>query len=445
MKLLIESSHKSDERVSRRWLRVARGGWIVCAFGLLAHFVIGVPAYYQSLFVPCILSEPGLCSMGQLTSKNFESLQHTHFTVQMYAITVTAVATVTSLLFWVMGILIFWRKNKDWMGLFVSFLLIVYGSVGVNDTFVALGGSPTPLQALGLLIITLQWPALGAFLLTFPTGRFIPHWSWVIILLWLGQVGLFFLGIAYAPPLLFAGEQLLVWGSTIGIQVYRYIGVYDTVQRQQTKWFVFAFVIALSMGALFTALPGIFPALAAPNSFYPFFTVGILPILVFIPIPLGIGTAILRYRLWDIDRVINRTLIYALLTAILALIYFSLIFALQALVRVMTGTVAQQPLVIIASTLVIAALFHPLRRRIQRLIDRRFYRHKYDATKIVAAFSTALRNEMDLDQLREQLVAVVQETMQPSHVSLWLRPPEPSRKQQTWLQARIDEEKNIEP
>jgi hypothetical protein len=445
MKLPIGSSHKSDERVSRGWLRVARGGWIVCAFGLLLHFVISVPAYYQSLFVPCTLSELGLCSMGQLTSKNFESLQHMHFTVQMYAITVTAVATITSLLFWVMGILIFWRKSQDWMGLFVSFLLIIYGSVGVNDTFLYIGKAPTALQALGLLIVILQWPALGAFLLTFPTGRFIPRWSWVIILLWLGQVGLFFLGIAYAPPLLYAGEQLLVWGSTIGIQIYRYARVYDAVERQQTKWFVFAFVITLSMGAIFTALPGIFPALAAPDSWYPFFTVGILSILVFIPIPLGIGFAILRYRLWDIDRVINRTLIYTLLTAILALIYFGLIYALQSLVRVLTGTVAQQPLLIVVSTLVIAALFHPLRRRIQAIIDRRFYRRKYDAARILATFSANLRTEMDLGQLRQQLVAVVQETMQPSHVSLWLRPPEPSWKRKTWLLASTDEEEKVEP
>jgi hypothetical protein len=445
MKLPIESSHKSDEQVPRRWLTVARVGWIVCAFGLMVLFVIGIPAYYQSLLVPCTLSDAGLCSMGQLTLKNFEALQHMHFTVQMYALTVTVVAVVTSLLFWFFGIFIFWRKGQDWMGMFVSFLLIVYGAVGVNVTFIALGDSPMALQAFGLLIVILQWSAFGAFLLTFPTGRFVPRWSWAIILLWLVQVGLFFLGIAYAPPLLFAGEQLLVWGSTIGIQVYRYIRVYDAVQRQQTKWFVFSFVIAISMGAIFTALPGIFPSLAAPNSWYPFFTVGILSKLIFIPIPLGIGTAILRYRLWDIDRVITRTLIYALLTAILALIYFSLIFALQALVRVMTGTVAQQPLVIIASTLVIAALFHPLRRRIQSIIDRRFYRHKYDATKIVAAFSTTLRNEVDLDQLREQLLGVVEETMQPMHVSLWLRPPEPSRERKTWLLARIDEEVKVEP
>jgi len=144
---------------------------------------------------------------------------------------------------------------------------------------------------------------------------------------------------------------------------------------------------------------------------------------------IGIGLAILRHRLWEIDIIINRTLVYGTLTILLALVYFGLVIGLGSIMRLFTGQAGQSPIVIVASTLAIAALFQPLRHRLQAIIDRRFFRSKYDAAKTLEAFSATLRNEVDLSQLSEHLLTVVQETMQPTRVSLWLRPSEHDGKQ----------------
>jgi hypothetical protein len=139
-------------------------------------------------------------------------------------------------------------------------------------------------------------------------------------------------------------------------------------------------------------------------------------------LPIFTGIAIVRYRLYDIDFLINRTLVYGALTATLALVYFGSVATAQVIFRAFTGQQEQPQLAIVVSTLVIAALFNPLRRRIQSFIDRRFYRRKYDARKTLGAFSAKLRDETDLNALSGDLVGVVREPMQPSHVSLWLRP-----------------------
>jgi hypothetical protein len=149
--------------------------------------------------------------------------------------------------------------------------------------------------------------------------------------------------------------------------------------------------------------------------------VGLALIVVgFAGVPIAMSVAILRYRLYDIDLIINRALVYGPLTAMLALMYFGGVVGLQAALRVLTGQ--ESTLAVVASTLAIAALFSPLRRQVQAFVDRRFYRRKYDSRKTLEAFSTRLRDETDLEALNNELVGVVRETMQPEHVSLWLRP-----------------------
>ncbi|MFZ2617176.1 MAG: hypothetical protein WA077_14410, partial [Anaerolineae bacterium] len=143
-------------------------------------------------------------------------------------------------------------------------------------------------------------------------------------------------------------------------------------------------------------------------------------VIAFMAIPLGIGVGVLRYRLWDIDVIIRKTLVYTAVTALLALVYFGGVVLLQRLVGALTG-VAQSPLAVVVSTLAIAALFTPLRRRIQDGIDRRFFRKKYDAQRVLAQFAVTARDETNLDALTTELARVVQETLQPERVSVWLR------------------------
>jgi len=188
------------------------------------------------------------------------------------------------------------------------------------------------------------------------------------------------------------------------------------VERQQLKWLAYA-AAGFAVGVILVVLS---ETMGAPAWFDR--TANAVFLVTSEGIIVAIGVAILRYRLYDIDRLINRTLVYGTLTATLALVYFGGVTATQALFRTLTGQERLPQLVVVASTLVIAALFTPLRRRIQSFIDRRFFRSKYDAAKTLAVFSLRLREETDLDSLVDEVLGVVRETMQPEHASLWLRP-----------------------
>jgi hypothetical protein len=196
------------------------------------------------------------------------------------------------------------------------------------------------------------------------------------------------------------------------------------VERQQLKWFTYSSTLAISGVILTYTISDAIGALWLEWVGYVVLVVG------FIGIPISMGIAILKYRLYNIDLLINRTLVYGSLTATLVALYFGGVAATEAIFRALTGQEQQPQLAIVVSTLVIAALFTPLRRRIQGFIDRRFYRRKYDARKTLEAFSSTLRDETDLEALSDDLVGVVTETMQPEHVSLWLHPDTTSKGEQ---------------
>jgi hypothetical protein len=348
----------------------------------------------------------------------------------------------------VVGAIIAWRKSNDWIALLVAILLVTTGISGQNVPDLSHLSTPTPLvdSTSPWFVPTVVVSFLAAFLylltfLLFPDGRFVPRWTvWLLavgIALTGGSATLFLLRAPFSQwlsPLIYAAI-VITDAPGLFAQLYRYRYVSTPSQRQQTKWVVLGVAVGLLV-----EMGGYLPTLLLPSLNHAGLILRPVATLILLFAPLCFAIAILRSRLWDIDILINRTLVYGLLTASLALVYAVLVIGLQFLIHRQGGPGLQSPLVVVGSTLVIAALFRPLRRRIQAIIDRRFYRRKYDAVKALAAFSATLRNEVDLDQLREQLVAVVEETMQPAHISLWVPHLVPSRELNTRRLPRIDEE-----
>ena len=362
--------------------------------------------------------------------------------------------TVTTVFFSTVGALVASRRPENPVG----WLLCLYGLVITISHFsaqyaiYALLAQPNSLPAGEALVWIVSWILpiiIGLFvfcILLFPNGR-LPSRRWRP-LAWL-TVAFILVGVissAFSPgallgvlgpienPLGIEGFSSVYYKAVLYImstvlQVAVALSVFMRlrravgVERQQIKWFAYAAAAYVSATILAYIIPGV---IDTPLWFE---RVGFALNIVFIPtIPIAIGIAILRYRLYDIDLLINRTLVYGSLTATLVALYFGGIVLLQRVFVALTSE--QSTLAVVASTLLIAALFSPLRRRIQSFIDRRFYRRKYDASKTLEAFSSKLRDETDLEALNNDLVGVVRETMQPAHVSLWLRPETTSKGQQ---------------
>jgi hypothetical protein len=420
----------ANTRLTGSWFIIARVVWLVLVIPSLGLFIASLVVSYQQMQTTCI--DITTCGISlALPVQVQQSLSTIGLSVSWFAALTIIFFAITAAIWYAVGFLIFWRRSDDWLALLAAFVLVMFNITNVGNTASALAFA-YPILALPLSLVNLlgQVSLLGFFLL-FPNGRLVPRWMGLILMLII--IFTFFSSFpsitspfnANWPGWLNLLVYLVGFGAIISSQIYRYRRVSTPVQRQQTKWIVLGVTVALVVVLGVLVIQALVPSSVASNLGGTLLFLTIWPIALLL-IPLSIGFSILRYRLYDIDVLINRTLVYGSLTALLALLYFGLIFVLQTLFQ---GVFHQNNAVaIVVSTLVIAALFQPLRHRIQTIIDRRFYRRKYDVAKTLEQFSATLRNEVDLSQLREHLLGVVQETMQPAHVSLWLRPTAPARK-----------------
>ena len=415
-------------------LLAARAAWVIVAVLVVGLCVAFLPVTYADYRKVC---SPGAeCDIVyKLESQDVLALREFGLSVSFYATYMLATQVILTLGFWAMGAAIFWKKSADWVALLFALMLVTFGASSIVEPY-----SPTNglLGVLGTCVALLGYTLFYASFFVFPDGHFVPRWGrWVVVVWIVYQASFSFvpddspLQLEAWPTLLLLPLVLGLFGTMVFAQVYRYLRVSEPVERQQTKWVVFGLTAAISLTLAAAIVPAEgFPRLLQPGVSKVLIGMSVTTVasLSLLLIPLSIGVAILRYRLWDIDALINRTLVYGVLTATLALVYFGGVTATEAVFRAFTGQEQQPQIAVVVSTLLIAALFTPLRRRIQAFIDRRFYRRKYDARKTLESFSTQLRDETDLEALSDDLVGVVRETMQPAHVSLWLRPDRGSRK-----------------
>ncbi len=404
--------------MSGRWLFLARAAWLAVALLTLGLGTASVPYYYARDKAACAGAE--CASSTGLTTEQFQALHEMGLSTGFFAAYDTAVQFVVVPVFAAVAAVIFLKRSDDPMALFGSFTLLVFGGAAFTSDLLQVLVRAHPVFRLPTeLLDYVGQVCFATFLYVFPDGRFVPRWTrWLVVagaLLWFPSI---FFGVSL-PGIVFGPAFFGLLATMVVAQVYRYRRVSNQAQRQQTKWVVFGVVVAL-VGFSGVALIGMFAPFVRQSGPLVRMAAGTLVNVSILIIPLSIGVAMVRSRLYDIDVLINRTLVYATLTVSLASVYFGSIVALQYVVRTLTGESSQ--LAVVASTLLIAALFNPLRRRIQAFIDRRFYRSKYDAAKTLEAFSARLRDETDLETLSDDLVGVARETMQPAHVSLWLRP-----------------------
>ncbi len=400
-----------------RWTPWLRALWVLV---VLDSFVI----VGATLFFTRQLAETAPGRLG-------EGMRALGLSPDLYFWSYAGVIAVGFLCYFGIGVLVFVSRPKERIAWLASVFLIAFGASNFTPTaaeyFTVIETAPLWWRFAYVFNTVFSYGLFVAFFGLFPDGRFVPGWMryvaavvFIVANIW----GAF--PEAFGAPegaMVFISVSIIVFlvGASIYAQVWRYRSYSTPLQKQQTKWMVlglvFAQVIYLVPYLLTLVL---FPSGQLSPASSLTYELLLTPLNVLqLFLPLAIAFAILRYRLWDIDILIRKTLTYAILVALLAAVYFVSIVVLQQMFASLTG--ARSEVITVISTLAIAVLFVPLRNRIQSVIDRRFYRKKYDAQQVLAEYARVVRDETDLDLLTGRLVEVVNETMKPESVSLWMR------------------------
>lgn len=403
-----------------RWRLPIRILWLLIAVTLFTIYFMGLKPTYNELSSICHTAD---CPIITLAPVELEILKQYGLTITHFAYYFLALEAIIVVLFASLGVLVFWLRSDTLVGLVISLAFLFTALAFFTEENRALGRVYLNFQIYSDFLTSLSVVLVLLLFYLFPNGRFTPRWmGWFATAL--------FVAITLDPLLNQSGIQassttmfviiIFAIGAPMGLisQIYRFWKISNPTQRQQTKWGLYGFLSMFAGMLPWLIFVEISPLPPGPARLIFYLTLIPQYILVCF-FPIAVAIAILRYRLWDIDIIIRRTVQYTAVSAILIGVYYGSVVVLQSFFTTLLG--ASSTLTIVLSTLLIAALFNPLRHRVQTFIDRRFYRRKYNTEQILAQFAQTARDEVELEKLTAELVAVVQETMQPEKISLWIK------------------------
>jgi hypothetical protein len=404
-------------------IRLLQWSWIVLVVLAAVRLIAVARIYLLEVRIPCSHVS---CQVGppQMTLHEMHLLHGMGISFDLYALYFAAISVMYVAINCAFAGVLLWKRPTDRMAVLTAYVLTLFSAFGLSLPAQLFYQWAPVLWVPAAILGFLGSAGMPVVFYLFPDGRLVPRWPALLVAVYAVTQLRSYL----APTSSVGGVMGAVFGITIiamylsliYAQIYRYRRVSTPIQREQTKWVVFG------IGGTILGWIGMLAfynfAYAGTNSATPMLDMISMAAgtFVWLMLPMSLAIAILRYRLWEIDALINRTLVYGSLTVSLAGLYLGCVIGLQTLSRDVIGQ--HSDLAIALSTLAVAAIFNPWRRWIRTFIDRRFYRRKYDAARTLTALSTRLRDEVDLDVLTGDLAAVVNETVQPASVSLWLRP-----------------------